>query len=140
MNKQIKVKDLSVSYQKSGKYHKIIDNIDFYIEPSEIFAIIGESGSGKTTITKALTGLLPKSTKISGLMQIGESNYDLSNDYERKKLSGTEIGLVFQDARSSLNPMRKIIKHFEEIYVNIKGLSKEECYTKSAEILKYLGF
>ncbi|MDO5725032.1 MAG: ABC transporter ATP-binding protein [Tissierellia bacterium] len=140
MTKAIVVKNLSIAYEEKKGYKEIIENIDFYIEPGEMLAIIGESGSGKSTITKAMAGLLPRSAKITGTMTIDDVKYDLSNAFERKKISGKKIGLIFQDAMSSLNPMRKIKKNFEEIFVEIQNLSKIESYEKATEILKILGF
>ena len=98
----IHVKDLNIYYRTAGKIFTsrkdrmvYVKDLSFDIYKGEIFGLVGESGCGKTTVAKALTGL---NTDIEGTMDLG----------------GTKPQMVFQDPFSSLNPAMKIGKILEE--------------------------
>ncbi|NLY09234.1 MAG: ABC transporter ATP-binding protein [Tissierellia bacterium] len=135
----LKVENLTVKYFYNEKYNTVINNISFSIYPGEILGIIGESGSGKSTICKALCGLLPKSAKIEGEVTTGGFSADLNEVKSREEIY-KRIGLVFQDSFISLNPAKKIIKQFEEIYVHIKKFTRSKCKKEAASLLEKLGF
>ena len=109
------VKNLRVAY--GGK--EILRGVSFSVKRGEILIIAGESGSGKSTILKATGGLLGKGGKIIGgqIFFDGKEITDLP-DNERRKLSGAEIGFIFQNAGASFCPIRKI---GEQIFESVRA-------------------
>ncbi len=97
---------LSVDYKVKGGYLSAVNNVSFTINKGEIFAIVGESGCGKSTIAHSILRLLPEHNEIikGNIFFNGE---DL-NEYSEKQLErirGREIGMIFQNPLDSLNPV-----------------------------------
>ena len=105
MSEILAVEDLRVAY--GGK--EILRGVTFSVERGEILIIVGKSGSGKSTILKAIGGLLGKGGSIIG-GQIFFDGKDITNlpDDVRRKFSGEAIGYIFQNAGASFCPIRKI--------------------------------
>ncbi len=83
-----------------------VDDVSLEVRPHEVLGLIGESGSGKSTIARLATGLL---TPSSGSISVfGRSAADLSSAAERR-LFRRDVQIVFQDATSSLNPRRRVV-------------------------------
>ena len=101
----LKVDHVTISYNGEPT----VQDVSFELKQGEILGIVGESGSGKSTIIKAVMGLLGE----EGLVTKGDIWYQGENltDMSEKKLRrylGTEIGMVFQDCKAALCPVRKI--------------------------------
>lgn len=109
------VEDLSVAYGNK----KVIRDVSFTIERGEILIIAGESGSGKSTILKAIGGLLGRNGEIIG-GQIFFDGKDITklSDGERRKISGDAIGYIFQNAGASFCPIRTI---GEQIFESVRA-------------------
>ncbi len=105
----LEIKNLTISYEDKI----IVENFSLQINQGEILCIIGESGSGKTSIIKSIMGLLSPSAKIiSGDILYKNSSILGLPENSMNKIRGQEIAMVFQDAGESLNPIRKIGKQF----------------------------
>ena len=102
----------------------ILTNIDLKIEKNEIVALVGESGSGKSVTAKAIMGLLPKKqTQIdNGQISFNDQNLVELSSTEWEQLRGNELGMIFQEPHSSLNPSMRCGEQIEE--VGRKHLSK----------------
>lgn len=96
------IEGLSVSYDRRDVNYALSD-IDLAINDGERVAIIGESGSGKSTLAKALAGLLPKTVQQSGHI-VWHPTFPMKED-RAFPIAGCDIGYVFQDPGSSLNPV-----------------------------------
>jgi len=125
----LKVNDLSVSYQKSQWFWTIkkdvLSNINFTLNKNENLAIVGQSGSGKSTIALALLRLLANTAKIDGEILFDAKNILQLPKNSLSHIRGCKIGFVFQDPFSSLNPRMTV----EEII--LEGL---EIHQKSGDI------
>lgn len=127
------VKSLAVAYGKK----RIIHDVNFSVRHGEILIIAGESGSGKSTILKAIGGLLGKGGAIidGQIFFDGKEITDLKDD-ERRKLSGDAIGFIFQNAGASFCPIRKI---GEQIFESVKAhrdWTKEEFTDRAEDIMQ----
>lgn len=100
----LRVENLSVAY--GGK--EILRNINFSVKRGEILIVAGESGSGKSTILKAVGGLLSKNSSVEGKIIFDERDITNLTDIERRKLAGESIGMIFQSAGASFCPIRTI--------------------------------
>jgi ABC-type dipeptide/oligopeptide/nickel transport system ATPase component len=116
MEKILQIKDLSI-FRKiiSGDTQNIIENIDMDIFKNEIFCLIGESGSGKTTIALSILKLLPISFDIiSGEILFEDKNIIKMNKEEMQKIRGKKISMIFQEPSAYLNPLMISGKQIEE--------------------------
>src|SRR5690606_17296546 len=106
-NPLIEINNLSVEFHTSKSKVKALNNVSLTLQPSETVAILGESGSGKSTTALALMGLLPRPTGkiVSGEMYLEGKNLVELNENERRKLYGSKLSIIFQDPLSALNPV-----------------------------------
>jgi peptide/nickel transport system ATP-binding protein len=136
------VKDMNVRYIQNNKQMIILDHLSFALHRSEILALLGESGSGKTTCAKTMMGLLPPSATVgSGVMCIGNQDIDLSNSsVDWRRIRGKEIAMIYQDAQLALNPMKTIRSHFRETLKFHKMGTLQEIEYMSSNMLGLLNF
>ncbi|WP_183826776.1 ABC transporter ATP-binding protein [Aliirhizobium cellulosilyticum] len=134
----LSVNSLSLEVAHTGL--EVVKGISFDIAPGEIFGIVGESGSGKTLATRALISLLPPAIKVTG----GSVRYKgrdvlTMKDRELRHLRGGEIGVVFQEPMTSLNPSMTIGRQLEEGLVLHTKLSPQERRARILDMLKRVG-
>lgn len=138
----IEVKNLNVHYPiRSGFFNRItdyvyaVDGVDFEIKEGESYGLIGESGSGKSTIGKTVVGL-EKAT--SG--QILYQGQDITNAKTRHKLNyNQDVQMIFQDSLSSLNPRKKIFEIIAEPLQNFENLEGKALHDRVIELLNTVG-
>ena len=97
--------------------NRILTDINLKVETNEIVALVGESGSGKSVTAQAVMGLLPKKQTQINSGQISFNNQNLSklsaNEWEQ--LRGNDLGMIFQEPQSSLNPSMRCGEQIEEV-------------------------
>ncbi|MEI6742961.1 MAG: ABC transporter ATP-binding protein [bacterium] len=121
----LEIRDLRVSIEGREIIH--IEHLD--LQSGSRLGLVGESGSGKTMTVKAIAGLLPDGTKISGSVKFDGKDLLTLSDREFAKVRGNKIGFVFQDPARSLNPMMRIGKQVSEairIHSDLKGSAVTE--------------
>ncbi|MCU6795649.1 ABC transporter ATP-binding protein [Paenibacillus sp. WQ 127069] len=141
--KILQVTNLQVTYKHNQQSINILDDLTFDLRKGEILALLGESGSGKSTIAKAITGLLPPSAHIAGgTLQMGSTlNADLSGKTVQWDLiRGRGIAMLFQDAQQALNPVLKIKENFKESLLFHRLAAPDEVASISTRLLSMLGF
>ncbi len=124
---------------RSGIVHAV-DGLSFDVRAGETLGIVGESGCGKTMAAMSIMRLLPRGGRIAG----GEIRLDgrdlvLLPDTELRKIRGNEIGMVFQDPMTSLNPTMTIGRQIAEAVLIHRDVSKEKAYGRAAEVLDLVG-
>lgn len=119
----------------------LVAGVSFYVEKKEIIALQGESGCGKTLTALALMGLLPLGLRINnGQIVFNYNNILLFDTSSFGKLRGKFISMVFQDPKTSFNPLRTIGKQLEEIIkLHEPILSINERKEKVKSILEMVG-
>lgn len=117
-----------------------VNGISFAIAQGKTLAIVGESGSGKSLTALALMGLLPKGAAISGSLQLNTNNqaHNLTtiDSKQWQQLRGTEMGMVFQEPMSSLNPVMKIGKQLAEVILTHQQVDKITAKQQAIEWLR----
>lgn len=139
----LSIENLSVRTRKF-KPASLLEDISFVLNPGETLAVIGESGAGKSTICRAILGILPKSLDIRGCMKYNHSEIEISignwdDDRQFTPLRGSEIALIFQDAAGSMNPLRKCGNQIRDI---MKTADNHTSITKQSilDFLSQTGF
>jgi len=105
----LEARNLSLFLRQDASELKIVDDVSFRIARGEFFALIGESGSGKTTIAKAVMRLLPTARlRITGSLAV--TGIDVAQAPERvmRRLRGQSMSMIFQEPMTSLNPIMKV--------------------------------
>ena len=120
----------------------ILKDINLRVEPNEIVALVGESGSGKSVTAQAIMGLLPKKQTHIDNGQISFNNQNLLelSSTEWEQLRGNDLGMIFQEPQSSLNPSMRCGEQIEEVgrkhlYKNLsKKALKEKVLAALAQV------
>ncbi len=123
------------------KETKLLKNISFSLKPGEKLGIVGESGSGKTLLVRSLIGLLPSSIEVtSGSIEYEGKLLSSMKEREMQKVRGKEIGMVFQDPMTFLNPTSKVGAQIGEGYRHhFPHVSKKEAGRIALELLQEVG-
>ena len=133
--------NLTISFKLGQEYHDAVDNISFTVNEHETFAIVGESGCGKSATAMSIMRLHNESyTKVNGEIMFGGRNLLSLNEKELNQVRGNSIGMVFQDPLSSLNPLLKIGFQIEEsLMYHSQEMNKEARTARAMELLNSVG-
>ncbi|MCL6456436.1 MAG: ABC transporter ATP-binding protein [Gorillibacterium sp.] len=137
----LEVKDLNVAFVTYGGEVNAVQGVSFSLAQGETLAIVGESGCGKSVTARSLMRLLPKSsTKLKGgsIRYKGQELTTLS-DREMRDIRGAEISMIFQDARSALNPTMTIGEQIMEGVIRHRKVSRKAARELAIEMLELVG-
>ncbi len=131
----LSVRDLSVRFRTGDGLVHAVNNVSFDIDVGEKLAVVGESGSGKSQIALAIMGLLAKNGEASGkIMFDGRDLLHLPLG-ELNKIRARQIGIIFQDPMSSLNPYMTIERQLAEIVELHEGASRRDARKRALEVM-----
>ncbi|MFT9486447.1 MAG: ABC transporter ATP-binding protein [Tepidibacillus sp.] len=137
----LKVKKLNTGFLIGGKFYNAIEDISLDVTPGKVICIVGESGCGKSVLALSIMNLLPKGIgKVVGgeIIFNGQDLTKLSQE-EMNDIRGKDIGMIFQEPMTSLNPVFSIGFQLEEALLNHFDLSKDEARKRSIQLLKQVG-
>ena len=133
MTSSISLENLTIHTKKGKQSQVLVKDVSISVPQGTILGIVGESGSGKSLTVKSMMGIAPKEVQVA---------YDRL-ELEGRPLSDYEhlpMAMIFQDPMTSLNPLRKIGYHLEEIIERFSpGLSAQERQEKMLDILSKVG-
>jgi len=132
------VKNLQVSFFTYAGEVQAVRGVTYKLDRGEVLAVVGESGCGKSVMAQSIMGLLPPYTgKIKGgsIMLNGRDVTKLT-DKEMESVRGTEVGMIFQDPMTTLNPTMMVGKQIAEGLVKHQKLSKKAAFDRAVEMLK----
>lgn len=127
------VKNLDISYGSK----LTVTGVNIQLDKGEILSIVGESGSGKTTVIRAIMGCLPGRGHVSGCSITFDGRDMLKNTREDwRKISGSEMSMIFQDSGNMINPIRRIGEQFTDyILAHAPQKSKAEAAEMAKDML-----
>jgi peptide/nickel transport system ATP-binding protein len=116
----LSVRDLSIGYASSGRSSgsDVVSHVSFDIRAGETVALVGQSGSGKSTIALAVTGLLPLNGRITtGTVRLNGADVTRYSNRDWRKLRGSVLGFIPQDPLSSLDPLQPVGRQVGETFL-----------------------
>ncbi|WP_207101346.1 ABC transporter ATP-binding protein [Paracoccus shandongensis] len=136
----VSVRDLKIGAKTdSGRDVEIIKGVSFDIAPGEILALIGESGSGKTTIALSLMGHTRPGCKIhAGHIRVGRRDVTAMSERQRAAMRGTEVSYVPQSAAAAFNPAKRIMDQVVEITAIHKLMPRPQAEAKARQLFRAL--
>ena len=140
MERLLEINNLKTSFFTHVGEVKAVGGVSFYLNKGEALGIVGESGSGKSVTMMSLMRLLTDTGKIIDGEMIFQGK-DLVNlsEKEMETIRGNEIGMIFQDPLTSLNPVFSVGNQIMEPLIKHRGLSKKEAFDKSVQMLSLVG-
>ena len=134
----LEVENLAVEFDTYGGVVKAVRGVDFSVDSGETLAIVGESGCGKSVTVQSIMGLIPMppgritsgSARLRGNEVLGRNNID------GKEIRGAEIGMIFQDPMSSLNPTMRIGDQIAEPLLVHRGFSQADASAEAVRLLE----
>ena len=130
------VRDLSVEFPLRRQRLQALDGISFSLEAGEVLGFVGESGAGKSLTGAAIMGLLEPPGRITA-GTIALQGRRIEDD--AASVRGGEIGMIFQDPLTSLNPLRTVGDQLVETIQLHLGLSGEAAEARAIELLEEVG-
>ena len=134
------MRDLRVYYGTPRGTVRAVDRVSLDIGEGEVLGLVGESGCGKSTLGRGILGLLPEGAAADGEVVYGGRNLVGMGAKELRRLRGPDLGLIFQEPMTRLNPLMRIEDHFREtLEQHEPSLTDREVRTRSLETLGRMG-
>lgn len=136
--KILDVKNLHVYFDTYAGVVKAIRNVNFHVNKGESLAIVGESGSGKSVTVQTVMKLIPMPPGRIAEGEILFKDRDIvkMNEAQMRKIRGGEIGMIFQDPMTSLNPTMTVGKQIAEGIMMHQNVTYKEAMSKALEMLR----
>jgi peptide/nickel transport system ATP-binding protein len=136
----LSVRDLRVFYGTTRGSVRAVDGVSLDIGAGQVLGLVGESGCGKSTLGRGILGLLPEGAVSDGQVLYGGRNILDMSPKELRNLRGPDLGLIFQEPMTRLNPLLRIEDHFKETLKRHEpDLNKREIRRRSLETLGRMG-
>ena len=137
----LEVKELHTEFRTGAGIVRAVDGISYTVDPGETVAIVGESGSGKSVGALSIMRLIPDPPgRITGgeVWFAGRDLMTLSEE-EMRRMRGSEIGMVFQEPMTSLNPVLTIGRQLTETVETHLGMTASQSHARAVELLSLVG-
>ena len=139
-DKILELRNLRTSFRIRGEFYAAVDGVDLDVKSNEVFAIVGESGCGKSAMAMSLVRLHNMNyTRIEGEIYFKGQDVLKMNQNELVKVRGGGIGMIFQDPLSALNPLKRVGAQIEESLFYHTNQSKSERKANTVSLLALVG-
>jgi peptide/nickel transport system ATP-binding protein len=132
------VEDLTVVFRRDGAV--AVDGVSFTVHPGQTMGLVGESGCGKSVTSLAVMGLLPRrGVSVTGAVRFEGTDLLRLSQSELRDRRGRDIGMIFQDPLSSLNPVVPIGVQVAEVLRRHRGMARSAATAEAARLLEQVG-
>ncbi len=131
------VRDLRLSFHAAHGVVRALNGVNLTVFPGEKVGIVGESGSGKSVTALAILRLVPQA-EVSGEIWFDGTDLLRAPEETMRRVRGKEIGYIFQDPLSALNPVRSVGDQISEV-LRIRGVGRSEARRRAQEMLQRVG-
>jgi len=136
----LQVRDLRVWYGSLRGPVRAVDGVSLEIDAGDVLGLVGESGCGKSTLGRGILGLLPEGARADGEVLYKGRNLVTMSPRDLRRLRGPELGLIFQEPMTRLNPLIRIEDHFRETLEQHESkLTDAEVRRRSLDTLGRMG-
>ncbi len=136
----LQIKNLTVEFGSEKSPFRAVDNVCLEIEKGEVLGIVGESGSGKSVTAKAIMGLIDWPGRVvADKLEFDGEDLQAMPDKQRRKITGREIAMIFQEPMTSLNPCFTTGFQIAEALKIHEGGSRAMRRSRSLELLEQVG-
>ena len=132
----IRVENLSIQFKQGDQKVEAVKGISFEVGSQETVALVGESGSGKSVTAHAALKLLPPQAHCAGKIWLGEEDLLEASESRMRQVRGQEIGMIFQEPMTSLNPLHTIGNQISEAVLWHHGVSQSKAETLALDWLE----
>ncbi|MGC0312634.1 ABC transporter ATP-binding protein [Kitasatospora acidiphila] len=134
----LEVRDLKVEFRTRDGVAKAVNGVNYSVRAGETLAVLGESGSGKSVSAQAVMGILdsPPGFVTGGQLLFKGRDLLTMGKEERRKIRGSQIAMIFQDALSALNPVHTVGAQLGELFRVHRGASRKEAKEKAIELME----
>ncbi len=113
----LSIERLRIALPRGADRPFAVDGLDLKLYPGEITCLVGESGSGKSMVARAVLGLLPPRVRIAaGALRFGLTDLAQADERRLRAIRGLQIGMVFQEPMTALNPLHRIGLQVDEVF------------------------
>jgi len=136
----LSIRNLQTSFRVEGQYYNAVDGVDLDIRNNEVFAIVGESGCGKTALALSIPQLHNMNyTRISGEIVFEGRELLGIKDKELNAIRGRDVSMIFQDPLTALNPLQRVGSQIEETLKYHTDLNAKQKKDRALELLEGVG-
>ncbi|WP_052726591.1 ABC transporter ATP-binding protein [Devosia epidermidihirudinis] len=142
MTALLRIENLSISFGRGGKTSRVVEGLDFTVQPGECVAVVGESGSGKSVTAFSVLGLTAFN---GGTIETGSIKFtrrdgtvvDLATADEKtlRSIRGNEIAMVFQEPMTALNPVFTVGEQIAEVLRQHRSMDRATADAKAIELI-----
>lgn len=139
-NTVLEIENLRTSFSIKGEYYAAVDDVSLNIHENEVLAIVGESGCGKSALALSIIGLHEERiTKLEGQVNLKGQNLLNMSRSRLNKIRGKDMGMIFQDPMTALNPLSTIGSQITEPMKYHLKLSPADMKKRTLELLRRVG-
>src|SRR5437764_8711196 len=131
----LEIADLRVRFDTDEGPVRAVDGLSFRMRHGEVFAMVGESGCGKTMTALSVLGLQPQGAKVSGSVRLDGRELLTLTPRQLRDIRGRDISMVFQEPMTSLNPVFTVGRQIGEVLRRHQHLSRRDARSRAIELL-----
>jgi ABC-type dipeptide/oligopeptide/nickel transport system ATPase component len=132
----LRVERLTAGFDRHGRFVPVVSDISFHLAEAETLCVVGESGSGKSTAALSVINLLPPGGRIvSGSISFAGRELTGVGERDMQRVRGPQIGYVFQEPMTALNPVFTIGRQIEETLLVHGRADRRTARTQAADLL-----
>jgi oligopeptide/dipeptide ABC transporter ATP-binding protein len=137
----VEVRDLVVGFDTDDGRVIAVDGVSFDVPKGKTLGIVGESGCGKSVTALSMMRLLPQpmGTILGGSIRLNGEDLVTASEARMHGIRGAEIGMIFQEPMTALNPVLRIGEQVREVFRLHLDISRKEAHVRAVEILRRVG-